>query len=354
MTGTGNQYAVTVDTSGSGTYSLGVAEQHHGMVDLSGNRLDDSLQTGPDETHDAGSGNACPGTTFHVCSIERHNPTTERVSTSSVEYMVTFNDPATNVDASDFVSLRSIAATTPRVQNTAFDVWHEDEQAAPSTSNLYVTSINTITSAKLILNASSPNNQYVDEWSLNLTAPGGRTMVITDGSASSLESAGGQHEFYLGEVIGWDPPNGNWVLSVIDESYDDDPINSGTNDPEGQIDTWSLEFEHGTTYRGGTVGTVTQDGTDGDKYVVPVTGIYNNYNGYMLWLKGDNDIESQHGGDMIDVREEFDPSPHEGFNRGSVNINPVHAAHSRHNGCKLDVKFGHVLGNVQRERVWRG
>ena len=109
------------------------------------------------------------------------------------------------------------------------------------------------------------------------------------------------------------------MLGAIDESYDDDPINSGTDDPEGQITNWSLEFEHGSTYRGGTVGTVTQDGTDGDEYVLPVTGLYT-YNGYTLWLKGDNDIESTYGRNIIDPREEFAPDPHESYNRGSVSI----------------------------------
>ena len=351
VNGAGSQYAVTVNTSGHGLYELGMSEIN-GITDSAGLFLDDSLQTGPDETHDAGSGNACPGVGFHVCSIERHNPTTERVSTSSVEYLVTFNDPATNVDASDFVSLRSITTVAPKVQNTAFNVWHEDEQATPATSNIYVSYVNTITSAKLILNASSPNGQYGSDWSVNLTAPGGRTMVITDASTSQLNNAGGGHEYYLGEVIGWDPPNGNWVLSAIDEEVDDDPINSGTDDPEGQIDSWSLEFEHGTTYRGGSVGTVRQDGAGGDKYVVPVTSLYSNYNGYMLWLKGDNDIESQYGSDAIDPRVEFEPNPHEGFNRGSVSIpstphiRGITVANSTSNSAMFLVTFSETVTGV--------
>lgn len=359
MTGTGNQYAVTVDTSGSGAYRLGIADTH-GIRDSSNNFLDDSLQTGPDETHDAGSGNACPGSGFHVCSIERHNPTTERVSTGTVEYLVTFNEPADNVDVSDFVSLRLITTLAPRVQNTAFDVWHEDEQATPATSGVYVSSINTITSAKLILNASSPNGQYMNDWSVNLTAPGGRTMVITDASTSRLNNTGGSHEYYLGEVIGWNPPNSNWVLSVIDETqHDDDPtgIDSDTtdpeiDDPEGQITNWSLEFEHsGTTSSLGSVNTVTQDGIDGDQYVVRVTGLYYNYNGYMLWLNGDNDISLKHGSAVIDPRNEFAPNPHEGFNRGSVSIpstphiRGITVANSTSNSATFLVMFSeNVLG----------
>ena len=276
----------------------------HGIVDSYNNLLDNSLQTGPDEIHDAGGGgNLCNDGGFYVCSIERNNPATEQVSTSSVEYLVTFNDDATNVDASDFVSLRSIVTATPKVQNTAFDVWYN----STSTSRITVNSINTITSAKLIVDVSSLNNQYANEWKLNLTAHGGTNMIITDGSTISLESEGGLYEFDLGEVIGWDPSNGYWTLSVIDESYGD-----GNGNPEGQINSWSLEFEHGRS--SGTVGTVRQDGADADKYIVPVR--LSNYNGYMLWLKSSNNIESSQG----DYLEEFAPDLHESYNSGSVSI----------------------------------
>ena len=321
ISGSGSQYTVTVGQARSGLFGLDLMNTH-GIVDSSNNLLDNSLQTGPDEIHDAsGSGNPCNDGGFYVCSIERSNPATEQVSTSSVEYLVTFNEDATNVDASDFVSLRSIVTVSPKVQNTAFDVWYKDEQASPSTSRISVNSINTITSAKLILDASSPNGQYVSDWKLNLTTQDGTNMIITDGSSTMLESGGGSHEFYLGEMIGLNPSNGYWTLSVIDDSVDDDPINPGTDDPEGQINSWSLEFEHAsTTSRLGTIGTVRQDGANDDKYIVPVTSLYNNYNGYTLWLKGDNDIEQTSGGNMIDPREEFAPDPHESYNRGSVSI----------------------------------
>ena len=145
----------------SGSFGLDLVNAH-GIVDSYNNLLDNSLQTGPDEIHDAGGGgNLCNDGGFYVCSIERNNPATEQVSTSSVEYLVTFNEDATNVDASDFVSLRSIVTVSPNVQNTAFDVWHDTEQALPSTSRISVNSINTITSAKLILDAFSTRQPQV-------------------------------------------------------------------------------------------------------------------------------------------------------------------------------------------------
>ena len=320
ISGSGSQYTVSVEQARSGLFGLDLVNAH-GIVDSYNNLLDNSLQTGPDEIHDAGGGgNLCNDGGFYVCSIERSNPATEQVSTSSVEYLVTFNEDAINVDASDFVSLRSIVTVSPKVQNTAFDVWHDTEQALPSTSRISVNGINTITSAKLILDASSPNGQYVNDWKLNLTAQDGTNMIITDGSSTRLESAGGSHEFYLGEMIGLNPSNGYWTLSAIDNSYDDDPIASGTDDPEGPINSWSLEFEHASTTSSlGIIGTVRQDGVNDDKYIVPVTGLYS-YNGYTLWLKGDNDIELMNRGTAIDVRKEFAPDPHESYNRGSVSI----------------------------------
>ena len=325
VSGSGSQYDVTVSPA-SGTFGLDLMNTT-GIKDSSGNLLDNSLQTGPDEIHNDGGGIVCSGGDFHVCAIERNNPATEQVSTSSVEYLVTFNEDATNVDASDFVSLHSIVTVSPKVQNTAFDVWHKDEQALPSTSSLTVNYINTITSVKLRLDVSG--HDFTEDWDLILTVPGGTVIKIAGDGQPALNNANGLYEFYLGEIIGIDPANGYWVLSAIDNSsHDDDPtgIDSDTTtpdtveDPEGQINSWSLEFDHGTTYRGGNIGTVSQDGTNDDKYIVPVTGLYNNYNGYTLWLKGDNDIEQTSGGNIIDPREEFAPDPHESYNRGSVSI----------------------------------
>ena len=307
-----------------------------GIKDSSRKLLDNSLQTGLDEIHDAGGGNLCTGSGFYVCAIERHNPTTEQTSTRNVEYLVTLSEDATNVDASDFVSLRSIVTATPKVQNTAFDVLYN----STSTSRISVNSLNTITSAKLILDVSPLNNQYANEWKLNLTAYGGTNMIITDGSTINLKSEGGRHEFDLGEVIGWDPSNGYWTLSVTDESYND-----GNGNPEGQINSWSLEFEHGRS--SGTVGTVRQDGIDTDKYIVPVTSLYN-YNGYMLWLTSSNNIESSHG----DSLEEFDPDPHESYNKGSVSIpstphvRGITVSNSTSNSVTFQVTFSETVTGV--------
>ena len=314
VSGSGNQYTVTVGQAYSGSFGLDLMNVT-GIKDSSNNLLDNSLQTGLDEVHDTNDGSTCTGSGFYVCAIERYDPATEQVA-NNVEYLVTFNDPAKNVDASDFVALRSIVTATPKVQNTAFDVWYN----STSTSSLSVHSINTITSAKLIIETSPLNNAFGNDWKLNLTAPGGTNMIITDAtSTASLNSTGWTHEFYLGEVIGLDPPNGNWVLRAIDDNYND-----GNGSPEGQINNWSLEFEHGATYRAGTIGTVTQSGTDADAYLVPVAIPGYNYPDYGIWLKGDNDIESLYGGNVINSRTELTPDAHESYMRvsGSISSTP--------------------------------
>ena len=324
VSGSGNEYMVTVGQAYSGSFELDLMNVT-GIVD-SRRLLDNSLQTGPDEVYvTGGGGNSCNSSGFYVCSIERNNPATEQISTSSVEYLVTFNNPAKNVDASDFVAMRSIVTAAPKVQNTAFDVWHNTEQASPSTSNIDVSSIDMITSAKLILDVSG--HDFTEDWDLTLTVPGGTVIQIAGNGQPTLNNADGLYEFYLGEMIGIDPTNGNWVLGVIDNSsHDDDPVTPGftvPNVPEGQINSWSLEFEHATTSRAGTVGTVTQSGTNSDTYLVPVTGISYSYNDYTLWLKGDNDIESLYGTTVIDPRTEFAPDPHETYDRTSVSISNI-------------------------------
>ena len=66
VSGSGNQYAVQVGQAHSGLFGLDLMNVT-GIEDSSGNLLDNSLQTGPDEVHDAGSGgNACPGRIRHL------------------------------------------------------------------------------------------------------------------------------------------------------------------------------------------------------------------------------------------------------------------------------------------------
>ena len=474
VTGSGSQYAVEVGQAYSGTYGLDLMDAN-GIRDSSNYPYDYTIPPTLSEVHDASGAVVEPnrGDPLHVYSITRHNPSTEHSSTSSLEYLVTFNKPVTNVNATDFVHTRPGPATLTRTQSTPTDVWYTgsssslstyssaptvtlpyatyttdtitvpdsgnatvvsvavnithnyigdlsvkliapdgtiktahsytggssdhinqtyeidfgsvpingdwqlriydrrpantgtlnswsitpnpDAEGIPSTSALSVSSLYAITNATLILNATAINNQFVSEWRLNLTSPGpdGTTMVITDASQSSLDNAGGIHEFYLGEMIGIDPPNGNWILTATDVSYDDDP---GAPNPcpnpckiaEGQITEWTLEFEH--SYAHGTVGTVRTEGTEGNQYIIPVTGV-GGYTDLRLWLKGDSDVEAS--GETINHREtKFAPDPHEHYNRGTISIpstphiRTISVASSTSNTVTFNVAFSEAVTGV--------
>ena len=137
------------------------------------------------------------------------------------------------------------------------------------------------------------------------------------------------------------------AISAIDDNYND-----GNGNPEGQITNWSLEIEHGEPYRAGTVGTVTQSGTDADRYLVQVTNMYYGYNDYTLWLKGDNDIESLYGRHAIDSRTEFAPDPHESYDRGSASlpstphVRGVTISNSTFNSITFQVTFSETVTGV--------
>ena len=128
MTGTGSEYAVTVDTLGSGTYGLGMAEIT-GITD-GYYMLDDSLQTGSDETHDVGGGGRVPnpGDPLHVYSIERHDPQSVLITDYYPQFLVTFNKPVENVDVADFAGAYSTPSQVTRTVTTPLDVWYGESE----------------------------------------------------------------------------------------------------------------------------------------------------------------------------------------------------------------------------------
>ena len=124
VSGTGSEYAVTVDTLGSGTYGLGMAEIT-GITD-GYYLLYDSLQTGSDETHDVGVIGEVPnpGDPLHVYSIERHDPQSVLSADYYPQFLVTFNKPVENVDVVDFASTYSTLSPIIRTVTTPLDVWY--------------------------------------------------------------------------------------------------------------------------------------------------------------------------------------------------------------------------------------
>ena len=350
LSGTGDAYSIEVDTPYPGTYGLQLMEAH-GIkhASYSNNQLDATRVIFPNETYDTDAG-PDRGAPLHGYSIERHDPNMIVSPSSNVEYMVTFNKPvdSSTVDSGDFAHLRQDPSSSMPA-GPSLDVWHESEQSTPSTGRVYASMSysNSITYTKLVLNASSPDSRFVSDFQVNLTAPDGTNMVIADGSQARLNGAGGVHEFYLGEMIG-KRASGYWTLSVIDRSNDDDPTSPGTNDPDGTIDSWTLEIE--SNPRHGTVGTVRADGTGGDKYIVPVSGLSTSYNGYRLWLHGDNDIDAY--GEMISPRNELAPEQHEHYDRQTPSspsipyVRSITVADSDHNSVTFDVTFSSPVSGV--------
>ena len=347
---TGDMYSVEVSTPYSGTYGLQLMEAH-GITHSSytNNQLDATRVIFPNETYDTDAG-PDRGAPLHVYSIELHDPSTIVSPSANVEYLVTFSKPvdSSTVDSGDFAHLRQDPSSY-MLTGPSIDVWHESEQPTPSTGRVYASMsyYNSITYAKLVLNASSPDSRFVDEFQVNLTAPDGTNMVIADGSQARLNGAGGMHEFYLGEMIG-KRASGYWTLSVIDRSNDDDPTSPGTNDPDGTIDFWTLEIE--SNPRHGTVGTVRADGTGGDKYIVPVSGLSASYDGHSLWLHGDNDIDAY--GEMISPRNELALEQHEHYDRQTPSspsipyVRYITVADSDHDSVTFDVTFSSPVSGV--------
>ena len=117
-----------------------------------------------------------------------------------------------------------------------------------STTSVSLSSSRIVTNATLTLNATSAAWRYgVDEWELSLTTPSGIELELTDADITHLDSRGGVHTFHLGEIVGVFPGSGTWRLNAVDLKNDHDPTSPGTDEPEGTIDSWTLDLD--TLYR---------------------------------------------------------------------------------------------------------
>ena len=358
VSGSGKQYNVVVSPISSyGTHNLDLMN----ITGIGSYRptgvypLDRALNSGPDETHAVGGAELCPGNDLYVCSVENYNRRTWYGFSHPLQFLVTFNKPVVNVDTSDFNILYCSVYSTcdPYIitQNTALDVWHNSEQSTPNTSSIYQSRPTVYPSAKLIINASSPNDTNVDHWKLNLTAPNGHTIVITDGSTTRLDYDGGIHEFYLGEFADVNTGSGNWVLSVIDETYDDDPTTYYGNEPEGQINSWSIVHDVDTSKSRLTISGVTPEGTKGDQYLIDINRGFNGGIGaFTLWLDHTNNIEST-SGETLNPRKEFGSNHHSAFhyvsNQPSA-LTSILVTNSTYDSVTFQVGFGPSVVGVNK------
>ena len=351
-----NTYNVEVSPISSyGTYNLdvvnpsGIGTQYNGIT----TPLDRTRDSGPDETHAVGGAELCPGDDLYVCLVENYNRDTW-YKRSPLQFLVTFNKPVVNVDTRDFNILycgSGYSTCNPHItsQNTALDVWHDSEQSVPNTSSISHRSSTTSPSVKLIINASSPNDRNVDHWKLNLTAPNGNTIVITDGSTTTLDSSGGIHEFYLGELADVYTGRGNWVLSVIDETYDDDPTTYYGDDPEGQINSWSIVRDVGSSSSKLTVSRVTPQGIEDDQYLIDIYRTHRRgvSGTFTLWLDSANNIESV-SGETLNPRKEFGSNHHSVFHYQRYQpsaVTSIIVTNSTYDSITFQVGFGaNVVG----------
>ena len=186
-----------------------------------------------------------------------------------------------------------------------------------STTSISLSSSRIVTNATLTLNAVSAGSN-MDEWELSLTTPSGIDIELADAASTHLDARGGVHTFHLGEIVGVFPGSGTWRLNAVDLKTDHDPTTPNTDEPEGTIDSWTLDLD---TLSKRTVREVLPHGSNGTKYLVEVDASSSGVNGYVLFLKGDTDVSAINSGETYDTRNTvFAPDPHEFYNRSSGTI----------------------------------
>ena len=149
-------YDVTVEVDGDGTFNLGIASRHSiGDKATPSNPLTDITQPATDESYTV---DATPPT---ILSFERHTPMDSDTPSRELVFYVTFDEPVTGVNESDFVvSSNNTASGT--VSNVS---------SLPDDSAYYVTvnvdgdgefNLDMITSGHNIADTSVPSNRLSD------------------------------------------------------------------------------------------------------------------------------------------------------------------------------------------------
>ena len=229
--------------------------------------------------------------------------------------------------------------------STVTYVEHEPES---STTSISFSSSYIVTNATLTLNAVSADFN-ADEWELSLTTPSGINIELADADSTHLDYSGGVHTFYLGEIIGVFPGSGTWRLNAVDLKTDHDPTNPNTDEPEGTIDSWTLDLDRLSKK---TVREVLPHGSDGTEYLVEIDA-RSNVNGYVIFLKGDTDVSAINSGETYDTRDTvFAPDPHEYYDKrvGSVPSTPhvrgIAISNSTSNSVTFQVTFSETVTGV--------
>ena len=247
VTGSGNQYQVTVNQAYSGSYELSLMKAN-GIKDSSNYVYADTIQPQLNEIHVTSNAVIGPDrhAPLHVHSVERYSPTTMQTSTSYLEYLVTFNKNVKNVDWSDFTHLYSSLTNITTTQNTDIIIPSTHTalitiQSPTSSPNLTIDGTNTDIEDKINISGTNIINKinvtvdithtHIGDLKVELFAPDGtiKTLHDRDGGSSDDIKKTFQAEFYGGVAV-----NGDWTLKINDNYVSSD---------DGILNSWSISYD---------------------------------------------------------------------------------------------------------------
>ena len=148
-------YDVTVLVDGDGTFNLDIIPGHDiGDRSIPPNPLADTIPSGNDQSYTVDT------TSPTVVSFERFNPTDELTSSTELVFRVTFDEPVTGVDASDFVvnsngSTTGNATTVSKIDDLTYHV-----TVLVDGDDTF--SLDMITSGHSIVDKATPSNPLTD------------------------------------------------------------------------------------------------------------------------------------------------------------------------------------------------
>ena len=261
VSGSGDQYLVTVSATQDGMYNLDLSSGH-GITDTASNPLADTTPTGADETYTV-STTPADTTPPAVSSIERHSPTSQNTTSQTLVYRVTFSENVTGVDAADF-ALSS--GSTGGGTSTSGQFTQTRSPALAITLDNTVSDTITVPdsgTATSVSVAVDVTHAYRGDLKIDLIAPDGTTKILHSQSFDSTDDIDQTYEPDFGGVSS----AGTWTLRINDNYAAAD---------DGTLNSWTLTINHGSS---STASPVTTVSGSGDTYRVTVSattdGTYN-------------------------------------------------------------------------------
>ena len=261
ISGSGDTYHVTVPADTDGTYNLDLVSSRHGIADMAGNPLTDTVPvTGIDHTYVsiAGRDNTRPT----VSSIDRHDPPNQYTDSKTLTYKVTFSEDVTGVDEDDFVlfsgSTGKALLTPPnqlmQTSSPALDILYQTTVS----DTITVSDSGTIATVVVAVDITHPSTRHLK---VDLVAPDGTVSTLHDRANLGSDLL----QTYMLDGTGMQMA-GNWVLQAY--SYG--------NYGRDTVDAWGLTINHGSNRELGPVASLSGSG---DTYYATVfatqNGTYN-------------------------------------------------------------------------------